>query len=362
MNELQPATAKTHRYLSSSRGHYLPSPEISFPGRLPILVAGILLLTLAFTHPATAAAQIDPVTDVFNRVNAVRAEVGLPPYQANAALAAAAQAHSEWGASVGYFDHTEPDGSHAQDRAIRAGYGAPGTVRVSENIYWGTLATPESAVTWWRNSPIHYAGMTSPNYQELGVGVAYGDSGGYFTLNFGIKLDVPPPASNPGSAAPDESAQQQAFAAAEDVEIPTVATFAPNADGSIVHTVQDGQALWNIAAAYKVDVLDLLAQNGLTDGDFVYPGDQIVIRSASTPTPTLPPPTATRRPTLTPIAVAQRPDSPESVSASTGVIGAISESQAAIQRILFATLLFGIALILLGTLGVSRASRRHRPD
>src|SRR5690348_4347377 len=60
-------------------------------------------------HPSE---QEDRVTDVFNRVNALRAQLGLPPYAQNAALMAAAQAHSAWGASAGYFDHTEPDGSH----------------------------------------------------------------------------------------------------------------------------------------------------------------------------------------------------------------------------------------------------------
>jgi LysM repeat protein len=180
-------------------------------------------------------------------------------------------------------------------------------------------------------------------------------------LNFGIRLDVPPPASNPASSPPDTSAQEAAFNAAEDFEAPSVATVAPNADGSIVHTVQEGQAIWNIAAAYRVDVLELLTQNGLSDGDFVHEGDQIIVRLPSTPTPTSPPPTATRRPTLTPIAVAERSQSQDSVATSDGVIRAISESRASIQRILFGTLLLGISLILLGAIAISRASRR-RPD
>ncbi len=43
------------------------------------------------------------------------------------------------------------------------------------------------------------------------------------------------------------------------------------------HTVQTGEFFGLIAEAYGVTVADLLCQNGLTEDDFIYPGDVLVI-------------------------------------------------------------------------------------
>ena len=55
-------------------------------------------------------------------------------------------------------------------------------------------------------------------------------------------------------------------------------TAAPNPDGSVMHEVQPGQALWSIAAAYQIDLSDLLALNGLTEKAVIQPGDKLVIK------------------------------------------------------------------------------------
>ena len=56
---------------------------------------------------------------------------------------------------------------------------------------------------------------------------------------------------------------------------------APNPDGSVVHVVQEGQTLWNIAAAYQVNLQEILALNGLSDGALIYPGQKLLIKPAS---------------------------------------------------------------------------------
>jgi hypothetical protein len=308
--------------------------------------------------PQPAAAQGDPVSEVFNLVNGVRAENGLPPYTQNAALMAAAQAHSEWGASVGYFDHTGAGGSRPTDRAVAAGYGEYGTVRISENIYWGSSATPQSAVTWWRNSPIHFAGMTSSTYQEIGVGVAYGDSGGYFTLVFGVKTaDIPPPQAGGSGSQGSQSGGGTAAELPAEPEIPQMATQAPRADGSIVHIVEEGQAIWNIAAAYKIDVLSLQTMNGLNDNSIIHIGNEILVRPASTPTP--PPPTP-RPPTLTPIVAYNATRAPEGISdiSNAASLGAIEKKPAGLRSSLrtglLATLIVGAGMIVIGLTGLRR--------
>jgi LysM repeat protein len=84
-----------------------------------------------------------------------------------------------------------------------------------------------------------------------------------------------------------------------------------NPDGSLVHEVLPGQALWSIAIAYGVTLQDLYNLNGLSEGAVIRPGDMLVVRQALptpsatltlTPTVTLPP-TVTRSPaTRTPSA------------------------------------------------------------
>jgi uncharacterized protein YkwD/LysM repeat protein len=332
---------------------------------LASLVAALwVLLVTGIAPPVGVFAQTDPATDVYNRVNAIRAEVGLPPYRLDPILSAAAQAHSEWGASVGYFSHDGANGSRPTDRAVAAGYGDYGAIRISENIYWGGSATPASAVAWWRNSSIHYAGMTSTNYTDIGVGVAYSGSGGYFTLLFGTHLSEPsgaPPAGSSGSGQPSPPA-------ADIPEIPQVELATPSADGSIIHTVNEGEAIWNIAAAYGVDVPTLLAQNNLTEGAFIHVGDPILVRPASTPVPTITPtvtltatlPPRTPLPSFTPAAVAEAQiggveEAP--VGAGKRIAAYLpGEAQRRLQTALIGTLLLGVGMAAIGFAGLRRAT------
>ncbi len=252
------------------------------------IAAGALALALMVLFAPTGVeaapeAQSSDQYYVIELVNALRAEYGLPPYTINPALMAAAQAHSEWAGSMGTHSHTGAGGSTPTDRAIAAGYGGGRSVRVSENIYWGTMATPQSALNWWRNSPIHFRGMTSTNYAEIGAGVAYTDAGGYFTLKFGIVSGNAPaaPAPSAGGSAPSDNAAAPAAAIPLPVYIVEPVELAePQEDGSIVHVVGEGQNPWDIAEAYEVPVSEILALNRLSDADIIRPGDELIIKPA----------------------------------------------------------------------------------
>jgi LysM repeat protein len=86
------------------------------------------------------------------------------------------------------------------------------------------------------------------------------------------------------------------------------ATVTPQADGSILHIVGEGETLINIALAYNIPLKDLLEMNGLDTKSVIFPGEKLIIRKANTPTPTAAitdtptprPATPTRRPTRTP--------------------------------------------------------------
>lgn len=58
----------------------------------------------------------------------------------------------------------------------------------------------------------------------------------------------------------------------------TAATSQP--DGSIIHVIQQGQALWNIAAIYAIELSELLELNGLSANALIFPGDELLVKVA----------------------------------------------------------------------------------
>jgi len=249
-----------------------------------LLIGGVFSAGVQTTFATSPTGKKGGAYEVISLVNQLRAARGLAPYQANSALMAAAQAHSEYQASIGSITHSGAGGSRPADRAVAAGYGGGLKVYVSENIYGGNNASPQQAVGWWQGDSLHLTTLISPNYVDVGVGVAVGGNTVYYTLDAGYVSGSPGnPPSNSSAGSSPVATSRPAVAAIIPIQVAT-----PAADGSIVHIVQQGQALWNIAAAYKIELSELLALNGLTKDTFIYPGDKIIVRQAkSTPTATL---------------------------------------------------------------------------
>ncbi len=255
-------------------------------------------------------------SEVIQLVNQLRRANGLPAYRVNSALMAAAQSHSEYQAATGNASHTGKGGSRPHDRAVAYGYGGGAAVSVSENIYSGSNASAAQAVGWWQGDGLHLGTMLSSSYRDAGAGVAQADGVTYFTLVVGyVSGDQGQPGSpggsggspsNPPTGTPGNQPAPAGTAVAFLVPI-QVAT--PRPDGSLVHEVQWGQFLLNIAETYEVELPYLLVLNGLTASTVIYPGDKLLIHPAD-PTPTVQPSptlvdtaTATRtvgRPTQTP--------------------------------------------------------------
>lgn len=247
-----------------------------------LLAATIFLLNVQTTAATNQIGKKGDANEVISLVNQLRAARGLAAYQANGALMAAAQAHSEYQAKIGSITHTGAGGSRPADRAIAAGYGGGLKVYVSENIYGGNNASPQQAVGWWQGDSLHLTTMISPNYVDVGVGVAVGGNTVYYTLDAGYISGSPGSQVNPPSG-DGSSPKPTAPSGPTVVAIIPVQVATPAADGSIIHIVQPGQALWNIAAAYKIELADLLAINGLTKESFIHPGDKIIVRSPQSP-------------------------------------------------------------------------------
>ena len=226
---------------------------------LLLLVLSLIGLAI-FPSQAVAAplpkSVVGSAYDVINAVNAVRTARGLAPLQVNAALMAAAQAHSDYQASIGSVTHSGAGGSNPKGRAIAAGYGGGANVGVSENIFGGGKATAQQAVNWWQGDSLHLSTMIGPNYQDVGAGVASDGNSFYYTLDVGYIAGSGSGSSGSGATA----APGVAAAPATAVAFYPVLVATPAPDGSVVHTVQPGQTLWVIAATYKIQLADLLAR------------------------------------------------------------------------------------------------------
>ena len=239
---------------------------------------GLLLLggTGRPSANAAVAAQSGPAAEIIQLVNEVRASYGLPPLQVDSALVAAAQNHANWMAANNVYSHTGQGGSSPQSRATAAGYGGYAT----ENIVGGTGLASRQAVIWWQNSPVHFNTMISTRYTQVGAGYASGNGQNFYTLVAGR-----PPDAGSGQ-------RIEADAAGEPIIVIPIELARPREDGSIVHTVGEGQSAWMIAAHYEMTLADLLLFNGMTQDDVLQPGDEVTVRLADgqppPPTPTPP--------------------------------------------------------------------------
>jgi uncharacterized protein YkwD len=118
------------------------------------------------------------------RINGARAANGLPGLIGAPALAAAAQAHATELAQQNRGSHIGSDGATLRERLARAGI-APRWA--SEN--WANAQSVQHAFAlWWNEQPgrdPHRRNILSPNYTEIGIGVAAGPWGFYFVADFG---------------------------------------------------------------------------------------------------------------------------------------------------------------------------------
>jgi uncharacterized protein YkwD len=133
--------------------------------------------------PTQAAAPRPPANtstegQVLALVNAARADHGCGALAADAGLAAVARAHSADMRDSGYFGHTNLAGLDPFDRAAAAGLSAR-----AENIARGQ-DDAAAVMNSWMNSSGHRANILNCSLTKLGVGVAEGSGGPWWTQLF----------------------------------------------------------------------------------------------------------------------------------------------------------------------------------
>ncbi|WP_447007341.1 CAP domain-containing protein [Saccharothrix isguenensis] len=126
--------------------------------------------------------------DIFDRVNAERAERGLEPVSWNEDLAGVARTWSEEMSRTGRFEHQDTGGLLRGDRL-------PGFVAVGENIFRATGPVPAGTIhAGWMRSDGHRANVVNPGWNRLGVGVFCADDGSVWaTEEFGRTSDADRP-------------------------------------------------------------------------------------------------------------------------------------------------------------------------
>lgn len=269
--------------------------------RKPVLwlaITSLLSLTISLFPTNEIQAKRKPALlydayDLIAEVNALRASNGLPAYNTDSILMQIAQAQSDYQASIGTNTHYGADGARPFQRALAAGYPVAGDLTrggfFAENITSGTNKTAAQVVLEWQGDSTHLSTMLSPNLQDVGAGISVSAGVTYYTLDAGLSTkSIPnytPPAgtttSIPGTIATLEIVQP-------------VVTSTPIEDGSLIHVVQTGEALWSIALAYGTTIDELKRLNQLATNE-IYVGQKLLIRkdASLTTTPDVPTPTVT---------------------------------------------------------------------
>ena len=129
---------------------------------------------------------------VLTLVNQHRASIGIGSLSSDGALTRSAQWKSMNMAGTGYFSHTDPNGRQPGQRLVDCGW--PANLGWGENIAGG-YSTPDQVMAAWLQSPGHKANIENPSYSTIGVAVASGPQGIFWTQDFGQGSSggAPPP-------------------------------------------------------------------------------------------------------------------------------------------------------------------------
>lgn len=272
-----------------------------------------MLFSINGVSPKAAQAAVGAY-DLTVAVNSLRADNDVAALSTSVYLMAAAQNQATYLANT--YGATPPgeteghigtDGSDATSRAEEAGYVFTTGTQVREN--WAGVSSSttvdELINSVWGDAD-HTNVMLHPYGIQIGAGVAQVDDMVYYVLN--VVVDY---TSSPTGLATSRT---------ETPEVVPVDVATPQTDGSIIHVVEKGQALWSIAITYGVTVDQLRILNNLSETANIYEGQQLYVRAAYTQTPTMTstvtpmPPTRTPIPPQTPQALKNQTEASDSDS------------------------------------------------
>ena len=249
-----------------------------------LLASRLLGLVLAGDFGLLAA---DSGYDLVSAVNALRASNGIAAYNVNSILMTIAQDQANYLASTGgAYGHVGLGGTLPYQRALNAGYAVAGDIPpglFSEN--WDENSSIQGAITAWEGDSAHRIALYSTNLVDIGGGVASGGGMTFYVIDTGDSTGSKAPSSSTGSNATVAAVNGTPVSQGQMIPMAIVST--PDQTGAVYHIVQEGQALWQIAIAYKVKINDIKTLNNLSS-DVIYPGQKLLIMHAATLTPVPP--------------------------------------------------------------------------
>jgi LysM repeat protein len=114
--------------------------------------------------------------------------------------------------------------------------------------------------------------MTSPNLTEIGAGVAVSNGRVYYVI------DCAHPSTDGDSEVATSVTGSRLTAPAREAPIAVPIVSTPNSNGDVIHEVQVGQTLWQLAIAYNVKIDEIKGLNNLFDNS-IYPGTKLLIKT-----------------------------------------------------------------------------------
>lgn len=127
--------------------------------------------------PAASSAAVE----LFQRINALRAENGLNQLTWNDQLATAALRHNEDMAATGRVSHTGSDGTLEQQRIAATGYVAS----ASDEVIYASVNGIEPVWGFWSTHAIHRYVLTNARFTEIGISAYTAGAITYFTADLG---------------------------------------------------------------------------------------------------------------------------------------------------------------------------------
>lgn len=235
---------------------------------------------------STSAPSLSP-SEVINAVNNLRLANGLNALAVHPVLmqVAANQANA-LAASEGAVGHQRPCGLTLGQEMLMLGFPLWGDLSLdgyrSEN--WTTASNLEQVISSWLADELHTNTMLSPERSDIGAAVAFSDQA-YVVLETALKTSSGQHQSTAYdilTGIPMTQTVCYGYSSGEisQYSIPIVVSTA-RPDGDVVHEVQYGQTLWNLAEMYKVSIEQIKLQNGLVD-DNIVPGWKLLIQKAAT--------------------------------------------------------------------------------
>jgi LysM repeat protein len=244
------------------------------------------------------AQQTQPTPgELIGAVNDLRLAYGLPALKVNSILMYVAQSQADYLlATQGGSGHGRPNGMSLTEQLLSLGYPLGGDLSLggyrSENFVFGSGDDVQGAVHAWLGDDAHTNTMLSPNYLDIGGGVAIGSDG---TVYYVIDTARPTASGKPQEytpAAPGtvvSGATVNGTLVADQFMVP-VALSTPNSGGLVIHEVRYGQTLWSLAIAYNTTIKQIRDLNNLPSND-IYADQKLLIRREAIQTaPALPSP------------------------------------------------------------------------